>query len=82
MQRTLRALHALVKQTLFQVLRENTRWFDLEIQIFVVIMIDGDIETAPGSGRYSNTLESEPEWVSSSSETKDTVEQEGVEAGP
>lgn len=32
-------------------------------QIFCVIMIDGDVETSPGSGNYSSNLESEPVWV-------------------
>jgi hypothetical protein len=32
-------------------------------QIFCVIMLDGEVETSPGSGHYSNNLESTPEWV-------------------
>ncbi len=32
-------------------------------QIFCVVMIDGDIETAPGSGLHASNLESAPEWV-------------------
>lgn len=33
------------------------------IQLFTVIMLDGDIETSPGSGVYSNVLEHPAEWV-------------------
>ncbi|MBI2475327.1 hypothetical protein HYV69_02780 [Candidatus Uhrbacteria bacterium] len=33
------------------------------IQLYTVIMLDGDIETSPGSGVYSSVLEHEAEWV-------------------
>lgn len=32
-------------------------------QVFCVIMLDGDIETAPGSGVYTNVIESKAVWV-------------------
>ncbi len=41
-------------------------------QLFVVIMLDGQVETAPGSNRYSNVLESPETWV-----TKDGIEKDG-----
>jgi len=34
------------------------------VQLFVVIMIDGDVEVSPDSGQYSNALESDPVWIS------------------
>ena len=37
------------------------------VQLFCVIMLDGDVETSPGSGVYSNTLESEAIWITTSS---------------
>ncbi len=36
-------------------------------QLFVVIMLDGDVETWPGSGKYSNMLESAAVWIETSS---------------
>lgn len=33
------------------------------VQLFTVLMLDGDIETSPGSGVYSNVLEHPAEWV-------------------
>lgn len=33
------------------------------VQVFTYIMLDGQVETAPGSGKYSNLLESEAVWV-------------------
>ncbi|MBI2051109.1 MAG: hypothetical protein HYT31_04920 [Parcubacteria group bacterium] len=33
------------------------------VQLFVVIVLDGDVETKPGSGQYSNVLESDAIWV-------------------
>ncbi len=32
-------------------------------QIFCVIMLDGEVETKPGSGKYSNNIESAGKWV-------------------
>ncbi len=46
-----------------------------QIHLFTVLMLDGDIETAPGSGAYSNVLESPAEWVHA-------VVEESTEAAP
>lgn len=35
----------------------------VNIQLFTVIMLDGDVEMTPGSGVYSNVLEMTPEWI-------------------
>ena len=66
--KAIRVLHLLVKETVRDALRQEYTEGLVQIQVFTVIMIDGDIETAPGSGQYSNTLESEAEWVSSEPE--------------
>lgn len=42
-----------------------------QIQLFTVIMLDGDVETSPGSGVYSNVLEHPAEWVTATSPTED-----------
>ncbi len=54
----LEELQRLVRETAKQVLPSNVK-----AQIFVVVMLDGDIEVQPGSGRYSSVLESEAVWV-------------------
>jgi len=55
------ALKALVNVT--KAIVSQSLWEGERCQIFCVIMVDGDIETAPGSGKYSNNLESTAEWV-------------------
>ena len=54
----LRALECIVERTVMKTLDRGKK-----CQIFCIIMIDGDMETSPGSGNYSNNLESEPVWV-------------------
>lgn len=54
----LRALECIVERTVMKTLDRGKK-----CQIFCVIMIDGDVETSPGSGNYSNNLESKPIWV-------------------
>ena len=34
-----------------------------QCQVFCAIMVDGEVETRPGSGQYSNVLESDAIWV-------------------
>ncbi len=34
-----------------------------QAQVFAAIMLDGDIETQPGSGQYSSVIESSAEWI-------------------
>lgn len=36
---------------------------DSDVQIFVVMMLDKEIEVSPGSGIYSNVLEAPARWV-------------------
>ncbi|MDD5318306.1 MAG: hypothetical protein PHF79_00585 [Candidatus Pacebacteria bacterium] len=54
----LEVLHTIVKDVVSKAMYGTQR-----CQVFCVIMIDGDVETAPGSGIYSNNLESRAEWV-------------------
>jgi len=54
----LRALQCIVEKTVMKTLERGSK-----CQIFCVVMLDGDIETSPGSGVYSNCLESKPMWV-------------------
>lgn len=54
----LKALKKLAKRTILKHLPEGE-----DVQIFVVLMIDGDVETSPGSGTYTSVLETEPVWV-------------------
>ena len=55
--KALKATHALIKSTIREVLTSG------RIQLFCVIMLDGAIETAPGSGKYSNVIEADAEWI-------------------
>lgn len=54
-------LHELARSALQEAV--NTKGLQIKVQFFVAIMLDSAIETAPGSGKYSNILESEAEWV-------------------
>lgn len=58
--RAIAELDSIVSETVRAVLEQGQR-----CQVFCVIMLDGEIETAPGSGIYSSNLESRPGWVSS-----------------
>ena len=60
--RALNAMHLLVKETIRIALVDSTS--EERIQMFCVLMLDGDIETRPGSGEYSTVLESDAEWIS------------------
>ncbi|MBI1961502.1 MAG: hypothetical protein HYS45_02270 [Parcubacteria group bacterium] len=53
----LKALKDLAARTIAENLKVG------RVQLFVVIMLDGDVETKPGSGQYSNVLESDAIWV-------------------
>ncbi len=58
------ALHALVdiaEDIISDVLTELKG--SEEVQLFCVLMLDGDIETEPGSGVYSSVLETEAIWI-------------------
>lgn len=59
--KALEQLNALVCTTVATALKEAGS--DQMVQVFVVIMLDGDIETAPGSSVYSSNLESPAVWV-------------------
>ncbi len=54
----LSGLLTIVKETVEEALPTGQ-----QCQVFCVIMIDGQIETAPKSGKYSNALESEAVFV-------------------
>ncbi|MFA6601484.1 MAG: hypothetical protein WCT02_01295 [Candidatus Paceibacterota bacterium] len=63
--RTAKQFHTALKallQTVSTTVR-NALDSSQKCQVFVVIMLDGDIETAPGSGKYSSNLESEAVWI-------------------
>lgn len=59
-------LHAIVKEVVEQV--SLIFDFQLSVQVFVTITLDGEAPIAPGSGIYSSVLESEAEMVTSTSE--------------
>jgi len=42
-----------------------------KIQLFTTLELDGDVETPPGSGAYSNVLEHPAEWVTMAPTEKD-----------
>ncbi len=54
----LKSLDAIVQTTVMEALLPGER-----CQVFVVIMLDEQIETSPGSRTYSNNLESTAAWV-------------------
>jgi len=54
----LKTLDSLVKRTAYEALTAPEQ----SIQTFVVMMLDDEVETAPGSGIYSCVLEAEPSW--------------------
>jgi hypothetical protein len=63
--RTPKQFHNALKE-LYRITREAVRQAlspGQKCQVFCVIMIDGEIETAAGSGVYSNNLEGPAEWV-------------------
>ncbi len=53
-------LFKIVKDTVSDALEPGQK-----CQVFCVIMLDGEVETAPGSGKYSNNVESQADWVCS-----------------
>jgi hypothetical protein len=55
-------LHEIAKEMISNALSSDFN-SGLCIQLFTVLMLDGDIETAPGSGEYSNVLEHPAELV-------------------
>ncbi len=57
--KALAALVEIAKETIQSALGHDAQ----EVQLFCVLMLDGDVETSPGSGKYSSVLESEPLWV-------------------
>lgn len=60
--KALERLHALARNTLQEAL-DMPSVDQMRVQLFCVIMLNGDVETAAGSGVYSNVLESKAEWV-------------------
>jgi len=59
--KALKETHALVKATIREALvaaKSGQR-----IQMFCVIMLDDSVEIVPGSGKYSNIIEAEAEWI-------------------
>ena len=63
--RTAKQFHLALEKLVEVVVRFVTKSLpvDKTCQVFCVIMLDGDIETSPGSGQYSANIESEPQWV-------------------
>ena len=59
----LKALVALAVETLSRALQESPGLNALRVQLFCFIMLDGQIENAPGSVHYTSVLESEELWV-------------------
>ena len=64
--KALKVEHEIVKTAVSDALKSLGA--GVKVQMFVVIMLDGDIETKPGSGVYSNVIESDAEWVSAPEE--------------
>jgi len=58
----LTTLETLARQTISHALTSGGSL--MKVQLFCVLMLDGDVETSPGSGQYSNVLETEAIWVS------------------
>jgi len=63
--RAIKKLNELANQTIAKALQASGS--GVEVQLFCVLMLDGDVETAPGSGVYSNTLESDAVLVQAKS---------------
>lgn len=61
--KAIKDLHDLINTTVINALKLTKS--NQGIQTFVVIMLDADIETNPGSGVYSNVIESEAKWINS-----------------
>ncbi len=59
----LRVLEQVVSETVIFALSSGTR-----CQIFCVLMLDGEIESSPGSGMYTSVLEGKPFWVDETGE--------------
>ncbi len=70
--RALQTLQTLAKASLQEALDGSGH--RVGVQVFTVIMLDGEVETEPGSGKYSNTLESEAEWVRSNVPVRTTID--------
>jgi hypothetical protein len=49
----LKTLSRIVVETI-----QGTTWGDKGVQVFCIIMLDGDVENPPGSGNYSSMIES------------------------
>ncbi|MBI2064295.1 MAG: hypothetical protein HYT66_01125 [Candidatus Yanofskybacteria bacterium] len=60
-----RILHHIVQRTVEQALDIGER-----CQVYCVIMTDGEVETAPGSGKYSNNIEPDAVWVDGTKQSK------------
>lgn len=58
--KALKALHDLAKERLQSAVNTLPGY---RVQLYTVLMLDGDIETAPGSGIYSCVVEHDPEWI-------------------
>jgi hypothetical protein len=58
--KALAALHEIAKDEIVKALNSSP---GLRVQLFTVLMLDGDIETSPGSGVYSSVLEHVAEWI-------------------
>lgn len=67
-------LHTIAKQAIAKVLKDNEDEDDRSVQLFTVLMIDGDVRT--DDGVWTNTHEKGPEWVSA----EDFMESEEAEA--
>lgn len=63
--RTAKQFHVALKELerIVESVVEKALEYGKKCQIFCVIMIDGEVETAPGSGLFSNNLESAAKWV-------------------
>jgi len=59
----LKALNNLARRTIAELFVSEGDLSDAKVQLFSVLMLDGEIESAPGSGRYTNVLETPAEWV-------------------
>ena len=69
----LNMLHNCAKEQLQDVL-ESIGNYQRKVQLFTVLMLDGDVETSPGSGVYSNMLEHPAEWITAERTENPTTE--------
>jgi hypothetical protein len=60
----LQQLHEIAMDAIAIALKKSETNPEMHIQLFTVLMLDGDIETSPGSGVYSSVLEHPAELVS------------------